>query len=170
MRWWKLSTRAAIAGAFPTSSPSSPTWRPSPPSSRGSLASRGRVRITSPGSPTDALAVDRHGKEDDRHLIGRPLPPALYQLSRYARAGVSSVYFRKSYPAAFRTLPPASTDLASIRTTASTHGAVPRLTQLDLAGDDDDVVDRVRPMVARREAGRELDHAKDRPVLQRRGP
>lgn len=35
-----------------------------------------------------------------------------------------------SYPTASRTLPPASTGFASMSTTASTHGAVPRLTQL----------------------------------------
>ena len=35
-----------------------------------------------------------------------------------------------AYPTAFRTLPPASTGLAAIRMTASTHGWVPRLTQL----------------------------------------
>src|SRR6266850_4588892 len=36
----RLLRRVAIAGASPSSSPSSNTWRPSPPSSRGSRASR----------------------------------------------------------------------------------------------------------------------------------
>src|SRR5262245_65601822 len=40
---------------------------------------------------------------------------------------------------------------------------------VDLAGDDDDVVDRVGPVVARRDAGRELDDAEDRAALQRGG-
>src|SRR5204862_491640 len=38
---------------------------------------------------------------------------------------------------------------------------------VDLAGDDRDVVDGVRPVVARRHAGRELDHPEDRAVGQR---
>ncbi len=45
-----------------------------------------------------------------------------------------------------------------------------RVVQLhvDLTGDDDDVVDRVRPVVTRRQTGRELDDSEDRSVLQRR--
>src|SRR6266511_3405913 len=77
MRWWKLSTRAAIAGASPTSSRSSPTWKLSPPSSRGSPASRGRrFELPPRRSPADALSIERHGEEDDCHLIARPLAPA----------------------------------------------------------------------------------------------
>jgi hypothetical protein len=38
---------------------------------------------------------------------------------------------------------------------------------VDLAGDNDDVVDRVGPVVAGRQARRELQHAEDRTVRQR---
>src|SRR5260370_29355349 len=69
----------------------------------------------------------RRGIESLNHFI-RPVQQRLRD--RQAEGLRSLDLHSSTYPVAFRTLPPTCTALASTRTTASTYGSVPRLTQL----------------------------------------